>query len=867
LVKKWVVKNNDLYHYMLQWDNLVQAILKMFNGTIEIEEESLFKEIGQSLGELQGLTEKEALARRKRGQGNNVHITTGRSYIDIIRYNVFTFINSILFVIGFVMILLGLQDDAFVSVGVVMSNVVVGLVQEIRAKRQLDHIALLTRPKATIIREGEQRVVDPGEIVLGDTILVGAGDQIVVDGVLVGDSVVDLDESLLTGESDLVCKRDGEEVLSGSFCVTGAGAYEATKVGASSFANKLTSRAKVFRVVRTPLQRDINFVVRILLFMATIIGILFGVSFVIHEVAAADVVKASAVIAGLVPAGLILMTTTAYALGALRMVGKGALIQQANAVESMSNVDVLCLDKTGTLTANRIHLHAIHSFGLPEDEFRALLGDYAHNLRSGNRTSDALLDHCPHQTRNVIDEIPFSSARKWSALSMNEGERRGVYVMGAPEMVAQYLARNANIGQEQIDAWTELGMRVLIIAHSPRVIALHDADETPFLPAELQPVGLVSFSDELRDEARETIQKFTEAGIELKIISGDNPETVHALAIQAGLPSDIKVISGVELAGMDEYQLVKVVEEVTIFGRITPEQKEKLVNRLRAQGHYVAMIGDGVNDVLSLKQAQIGIAMQSGSAATRGVADIVLLNDSFAALPTAFMEGQRILNGMEDIIRLFLTRAFYAAFIILGVAVVAEPNLFPFIPKHASLLTLVTVGFPTFAIAAWSRPGIPNHNLSQSILHFILPAALSLAGAALTIYALYLGYYWYPERMVEAEAINLAQTALTTSVIFMGLLLVVFTEPPSEFWVGGDDLSNDWRPTILAGVMFVIYITLLLSDPMRDFFELAQLRLVDFLFIGGTTVVWSAMLRYVWRTNLFEQLLGVTNPETMDLTE
>lgn len=822
----------------------------------------LTPESGEDGALLYGLTEAEAIARRMQGEGNNVHIATGRSYLDIIRQNVFTFINTILFLIGFIMILLGLYSDAVVSVGVVLSNVVVSLVQEIRAKRQLDRIALLTRPKVTLVREGVERTVDPAEIVLGDILIARSGDQAVVDGVVVGDGAMDMDESLLTGESDLISKRAGDKVFSGSFCVTGTAAYRATQVGATSFANQLTARAKVFHVVRTPLQQDINLVVRILALMASVVGILFAMSFIVHQVPMVQVVRSSAVIAGLVPAGLILITATAYAMGALRMSGKGALIQQMNAIESMSNVDVLCLDKTGTLTANRFRPHDVYPLnGESKAALRAILGDYAYNIRSGNRTSDAILEAFGGISRRVVDEIPFSSARKWSALSMNDPVRSGVYVLGAPEILAEYLPEGSDIDWTPIHDWAGQGLRVLLLAHSPEVIPLYDDDDEIVLPEDLQPVGIIGFSDELRDEAQATIVKFAEAGIALKIISGDNPQTVASLAIQAGFSPDIRVVSGAEIARMDDVQLDAIVEEATVFGRITPDQKEMLVKRLRTRGHYVAMIGDGVNDVLSLKQAQIGVAMQSGSAATRGVADIVLLNDSFAALPLAFIEGQRILNGMDDIIRLFLTRAFYAAFIILGTAVVVESKLFPFVPKHASLLTLITVGFPTFALAAWARPGVPRYNLPRSLLHFVFPAALTFAGGVLTVYAVYLWKYWYPvagDGLAEAYGISLAQSALTTTTIFMGLVLVVFVEPPTRFWVGGDELSSDRRPAVLAVCMFVLFMLLMLTDSLREFFEFERLSLSDYLLIGGVTVFWTFLIRAIWRHNLFERLLGIT---------
>jgi cation-transporting P-type ATPase E len=833
--------------------------VEQFVSQETLQESHLQDEDLQPADIFKGLTEDEVMARRKRGLGNNVRIDTSRTYTQILQQNVFTFINSVLFAIGILMVLLGLYGDAMVSVAVVMMNVVVGVVQEFRAKHKLDRIALLTRPKVGVIRDGEEQVIDPGEIVVGDVLVVRSGDQIVVDGTVVGDGKMEVDESLLTGESDLITKQAGDQVLSGSFCVTGSAWYTAEKVGLESFANKLTARARVFRVVRTPLERNINFVVRMLLLLATVIGLLFAASYAIRQVPTIQSVQSAAVIAGLVPTGLILMTTTAYAMGALRMSGRGALIQKSNAVESMSNVTVLCLDKTGTLTANRIHLHDTHALEGDDDEFRRTLGDYARTTRAGNRTSDALLEECGGQARQVIDEIPFSSARKWSALSFDDAQRRGVYVLGAPEILQAYLPEDADIGQEQIDAWVNEGLRVLLMVYSPEPVPLHDENENPRLPDGLQPFGLVSFSDELRPEARETIAGFVEAGIGLKIISGDNPYTVAAVAKQAGLPGEIKTISGRELAEMDKAQIAQIAEEVNIFGRITPDQKELLVDLLRDKGYYVAMIGDGVNDVLSLKKAQIGIAMQSGSAATRGVADIVLLNDSFAALPAAFMEGQRILNGMEDIMKLFLTRAFYAALIILGTAVVAEAQLFPFVPKHAALLTLLTVGLPTFALAAWARVGVPRHNLIRSVMHFIFPAALTIAATALAVYSYYL-INWYipaPPGAEEIQAVNISRTALTTVVVFMGLLLVPFVEPPTPRWVGGDELSGDWRPTVLALVMLGIFVTIKLVEPLRVFFELALLQVTDYLFLITVAILWAIVQRYIWRLHLFERFLGL----------
>ncbi|MBZ0290734.1 MAG: cation-translocating P-type ATPase, partial [Anaerolineae bacterium] len=335
--------------------------------------------------------------------------------------------------------------------------------------------------------------------------------------------------------------------------------------------------------------------------------------------------------------------------------------------------------------------------------------------------------------------------------------------------------------------------------------------------------------------------------IRLKIISGDNPQTVAALAKQAGLAGDIEVVFGPDLDEMTDAQFGEVAEQTTIFGRITPQQKERLVDVLRKQGNYVAMIGDGVNDVLSLKKAHIGIAMQSGSQATRGVADIVLLNDSFAALPPAFREGQRIISGMQDIMRLFLSRVFFQTLVIMGVAIIGLD--FPITPVHMSLLSLFTVGIPTLFLAAWARPTLSKARLIQSVLHFVIPAGFSLALLGLVI------YIYYELSMPSDIALSLARTALTTVTTFGGLLLILFVEPPTKFWAGGDEYSGDWRPTMLAIVLGIVYIVIMAVPGLRDFFELMPLGVTDWLIVVGSLLVWLFVLRFFWRAKIFTRFL------------
>jgi len=743
---------------------------------------------------------------------------------------------------------MGQIGDALVTAGLVLLNVIVGVSQEGRAKRKLEQIALLARPKATVVRSGQEKSIDPGEIVLGDVLVVRPGDQIVVDGQVIGDGRVEVDESLLTGESEHVPKQAGDAVYSGSFCVTGTAFYEAQKVGADSFVNQLTAGARAFRQIKTPLQRDINSIIRILVLLVTQLSILLGISFVMREVPLVEGVRVAAVIVALVPQGLFFMTTVAYAMGAVRVASKGALIQEANAVESTSNVNLLCLDKTGTLTTNRIKLHAMSLVGdaLDGHEVKRVLGDYAASTLGGNRTMAAIKEAFGGEVRRVKEAVPFSSERKWSALAFfDDSDLRDVCVLGAPEVLRGYLQFNPDL-DSQIDEWADEGLRVLLFAYRPDNTSLHDAAGEPQLPSGLIPLSLLSFSDELRPEAQETLRHFAELGIRLKIISGDNPRTVAALYRQVGFAEDIRVVSGLALEGVDDAQLEEVAEEVTIFGRITPQQKEKLVRLFRSKGYYVAMIGDGVNDVLSLKQADVGIAMQSGSQATRSVADIVLLGDSFAALPIAFREGQRIIKGMEDIVRLLMTRTFYVMLLVIATQVAGAA--FPVTPKHNSVMALLTVGIPILAIAAWARPGAPPRSVIRSTSRFVFPAAFTVSVVSLAVYLAFLG---------TTGNLEIARTAVTTVTVLCGLVLIPFVEPPTEWWVGGDVLSGDRRPTLLALGMLGLYGVIMTVPSLRAFFELTPLRGFDYLLIGIVVAVGALFLRLIWRARLFERLLDL----------
>ena len=864
-----------------------------------------------------GLSEQEARDRRARGLGNASPPPTSRSYRQIIIENVFTFINVCLFGLGITLALLGRISDALVSTGVISLNIIVSVVQEVRAKRTLDAIALLTRPTATVVREGHEREVPPDALVIGDILKVGPGDQIVVDGRVLGDEgdSYSVDESLLTGEADPVLKQPGDPVYSGAFCVAGGGYYVAEQVGEKSLAQQITADARAFRRVLTPLQQEINLVVRIALLIVLYLEFLLIVKSVLLRINLAESVENSTIVAALVPNGLFLSIAVAYALGAVRILRFGALVQQANAIESLSHVDVLCLDKTGTLTANRLTVNEVYPLGaMTKQEVERVLSAIAASASGGAKTVEAIHSAWPGVRQRLAGEIPFSSARKWSAVEFaddagdaehahvdrEEGETgglenhdgaalgvacepgasqplRGIYALGAPEALRPYLrsqfagsqplAQGAKAAdwsaiEAQVLARAEQGLRVLLVARSASNAArLENHGEASTLPPDLEPLGLIALGDELRPEARETLRAFADAGVSLKIISGDNAETVAALARQAGMDTSIQTVSGSELDTMDEATFDATAAAATIFGRISPPQKARLVRALRQQGHYVAMIGDGVNDVTSLKQANLGIALRSGSQAARAVADLVLMQDSFSVLAPAVAEGQRIQNGMHDILKLFLTRISTVGLVIFSSLVIGT---FPLELRQSSAVTLFSVGIPAIVLAVWARSGpSPQGSLMRRLLHFVLPPVLlsSVLGLLLfvSVYALPLvasGAFGSRNGTVSPEDLPIAQTMLTAFLVYCGLALMIFIEPPTRWWTGGNTLSGDWRPTLLAIAMMLAFTGVLFIPPLRSLFVLSSLGLRDYALLAGVLVIWLFGLRATWRFRLLDRFIG-----------
>jgi cation-transporting P-type ATPase E len=836
--------------------------------------------------QIEGLSTREADERRRQGRANTTRSDGGRSYASIVRANLFGLFNNILFAIGIALVALGRYNDAITSVGIALVNACIATIQELRAKRKLEQIALLTRPTVTVVRDRAERAVDASELVEGDVLAVRAGDQIVVDGPLLA-GAIEVDESQLTGEPDLIRKQPGDALFSGSFCVTGQGLYEARQVGAASFANKLAASARQFQLSRTPLQRRVDLVVRVVMVVVAVFSIIIFGAALLEGLPAVRLAQIAAVLSGQVPYGLFLMIAVAYALGASTIARQGALTQQSNAIESLSSIDVLCTDKTGTLTANRMRFHALVALdgGVTAEEAQAALGDLVRSAAQGNATSEAITAGVAGRARPLADEVAFASARKWSAVAFGDGVPRGVFVLGAAEMLRDYLPPDAlgpaSALSRQAQAWSEQGLRVLLLAGSPEATTLHDAAGEIVLPR-LRPLALVSLSDELRPQVRETIAAFRELGVDVKGISGDDPQTVAALARQAGFPHDLHLVSGPQLAALEPAAFDAASTTASIFGRITPEQKEQLVDALLRSGKRVAMIGDGVNDVLSLKKASLGIAMQSGSGATRNVADMVLLNDSFAALPPAFHEGRRIIGGMTSALYLFLTRVTTTTLIIIAVTMLGLS--FPFDPAQVALTTF-TVGIPAFFLTIWARPRPLPPRLLADLARFVFPVAIITMLIGVGFYVM--DYNWVlegvssqniPSRALDdfaaytgislqnadtatvaaASATIAAQSSLSIFISYTAFLLILFLEPPHRFFLGWRRrVSPDKRPTYLAAGLFLLFQLIHYVQPIGVYFGIITKPEGIYLMILGLVVVWFFVIRAAWRWRLFERLLGL----------
>jgi cation-transporting ATPase E len=682
-----------------------------------------------------GLTSHEVADRVARGLANTVPRAPTRTVGQIVRANVLTPINLVIGILAALVIAAGSPKDALFG-GVIVANSVIGIVQELRAKKTLDRLRVISAPRAHVLRDGVISEVQVHELVLDDVVELRAGAQVVADGEVLTSDRLEIDESLLTGESDPIMKEAGASVLSGSAVVAGTGFVRVTSVGAENYAARLAEEARRFTLVDSPLRNDINRIVTFVGILIIPIGLLLASSqFLRRDESWQDaVISTVAGLVGMVPEGLVLLTSMAFAVGVVRLASHRCLVQELPAIEVLARVDVLCADKTGTITQGALavaevvplgdHTAASTTEATGVEAAEDVLAAMAALDPDPNATLLAVRAHRPEAPEwEVEHRIAFSSAHKWSAMQF---VGHGSWVIGAPENVLAE-AYSGDV-RDQVETHAANGRRVLVLA---RLDGDLPADASDGLVG-VRPSALVLFEDVIRPDAGDTLEFFDRQGVTLKVISGDNPVTVAAVARRAGLASWDRNVDATTLPD-DPDALADAVDASTVFGRVTPHQKRAMVHALQSRGHTVAMTGDGVNDVLALKDSDCGVAMASGSEATRGVAQLVLLDSNFSALPAVVAEGRRVINNIERVASLFLAKTTYS--VILSVLTGVFALAYPLRPIHLSILSWVSIGIPAFFLALEPNDERVHPGFLRRVLGRAVPAGVVIAVATQGVFA------------------------------------------------------------------------------------------------------------------------------------
>ncbi len=776
-----------------------------------------------------GLSAAEVDQRRREGRTNDMPDAPVRTVGEIVRANVLTPVNAIIGSMFVLIMAAGFPADALFA-GVVASNSVIGIAQELKARRTLHKLAVLSAPRARVVRDGRTMEVGTSEVVADEVLELQPGDQVVVDGEVVAARGLEIDESLLTGESDPVDKAPGDGVMSGSFVNAGAGWYRATAIGADSYAARLADEARRFKLAGSELKGGVNVVLRRLTWIIPLATVLLLGRLLTTEDRWQEALRGTVAAAvAMVPDGLVLLTSLAFITGVVALARRQALAKELASVELLARVDTLCLDKTGTITTGEISFERVEPLGsATEAEATGALASVASADPAPNATLAAIVDAVgdPPGGWRLTASVPFSSARKWAAASF---EGRGTYHLGAPDVLLG-TGEAGDEARERAAAASAGGERVLVVTHSG---AAEPSGET--LPTDREPLCLVRLGDTLRSDAAEIFAYFRDQGVDLKVISGDHPATVAAVAHSAGITTDPGSGDRGGDAGTpgrlhppavdarrlpaEPGDLADTLESSTVFGRVDPHQKRAMVHALQSRGRTVAMTGDGVNDVLALKDADMGIAMGTGSSAARAVAQLVLLDNRFATLPRVLAEGRRVINNIERVANLFITKAAYAVLLTLLIGVAGSP--FPFLPRHLTLIGTFSVGVPGFFLAL-----APNHRLVKPgflrrVLRFSLPAG---AVAGMVTFVLY-----EVVRRLDGASLDEARTSATMTLLGIGLVILVLISRPLRPWKVG-----------LAAAMAASYGAAMALPFLREFFELDAPTAAGWLWLLGAVVVGGA---------------------------
>ncbi|WCS17569.1 cation-translocating P-type ATPase [Mycobacterium marinum] len=772
-----------------------------------------------------GLTDAEVAARLAEGKSNDIPERATRSVAQIVRANVFTRINAILGVLLLIVLATGSVINGMFGL-LIIANSIIGMIQELRAKQTLDNLAILGQAKPLVRRQSGARTMSPSEVVLDDVIELGPGDQVVVDGEVLEQDNLEIDESLLTGEADSIAKHVGEQVMSGSFVVAGSGAYRATEVGHEAYAAKLAAEASKFTLVKSELRSGINKILQFITYLLIPAGVLtiYTQLFTTHAGWRDSVLRTVGALVPMVPEGLVLMTSIAFAVGVVRLGQRQCLVQELPAIEGLARVDVVCADKTGTLTETGMRVSDVDE--LIADQHGAV-ADVLAFLAAADARPNASMQAIAQAFPSPPDwtstaTAPFKSATKWSGISFRD---HGNWVIGAPDVLldsASEAAREA----ERIGAQ---GLRILLLGVAD--VAVDD----PCAPGQVTPAALVILEQKVRPDARETMEYFAAQNVSVKVISGDNAVSVGAVAAKLGLQG--QTMDARQLPS-EQPELADVLDTYTTFGRVRPDQKRAIVHALQSHGHTVAMTGDGVNDVLALKDADIGVAMGTGSPASRAVAQIVLLDNRFATLPYVVGEGRRVIGNIERVANLFLTKTVYSALLALLVGIEclfakplgADPLLYPFQPIHVTIAAWFTIGIPSFILSLAPNDERAYPGFVRRVLTSALPSGLVVGVATFVSYLTA-----YPGRHSTWQEQTQASTAALITLLVTALWVLAVVARPYRWWRLG--------LVIACGLAYVAIFSLPLAQ--RKFF-LDPSNLATTSIALGIGLLGAALIEAMW---------------------
>lgn len=759
------------------------------------------------------LTVDEVQERTSDGRVNRVEHSESRSVASILRSNILTRFNAIISVMVVVIFLFGHPIDAMFGL-VMIINALIGIVQELRAKRTLDRLTLLVEPKAVVDRAEGRREIPAEDVVIDDLVVLARGHAVPVDGTVLDASGLEVSEALLTGEADPVPKPPGTRVLSGSFVVAGTGRYLVEAVGPDSYANRLAAEARTFTLARSDLAAAIDRILQIVtwLLIPTAALLLWSQLQTGRSVSDAVVAAVAGVVA-MVPQGLVLLVSMAFAVAVIRLGQRNVLVQELPAVETLARVDVLCVDKTGTLTDGTIALEQVIDVGGGRHDPAAVLAAIAGADDDPNPTMEAISARFGAATDvPVSHRVPFSSERKASGVAFTDGT---AWVVGAPDVVAAD-AMDHHV-RDAVDAASRDGRRSVLVGSTTP-----DAIEAKRLVVD-DPAFLLLFAEQIRPDAAETVSYFTSQHVDLKVISGDSAETVAAVAAAAGVPGTER-IDGPAMPA-DEEARDEVAAGTSVFGRVTPEQKRDLVRSLQHRGRVVAMTGDGVNDVLAVKESDLGIAMGAGAGATRAVSQLVLLDNRFSSLPHVVSEGRRVVANMERVAALFLTKTVYATFLAIAIGFVGLA--FPFLPRHMTLIGSLTIGIPAFLLSFEPREIPVRPAFLPRVMSFAVPAGFVSGFATFLLYGV--------SRHASFELpLEQSRTAATTMMVVLGLVVLFELVEPKEL-----------HHMLMLAALFGGYLFVLAVPALREIFDLRIPQWEAWLVIAAVSVVSAFVMRYL----------------------